>query len=105
MTCDLYEVFGAIIPPRMAAAGVALAYKKPEDIDGNYLSACIDEIAKPGEGGIYQNMRMQYVKLLQNIALLKSEDAAPVMEMPEEEQEATAETPVPVMEIPEAKDQ
>ena len=79
MTCDLYEVFGAIIPPRMAEAGVALAYKKPEDIDGNYLSACIDEIAKPCEGGIYQNMRMQYVKLLQNIALLKSEDAAPVI--------------------------
>ena len=36
---------------------------------------------------------------------VETEDAAPVMEMPEEEQEATAETPVPVMEIPEAKDQ
>ena len=79
MTCDLYEVFGAIIPPRMAEAGVALSYKKPEDIDGNYLSACIDEIAKPGEGGIYQNMRMQYVKLLQAIALQKDEAAAAVV--------------------------
>lgn len=76
LTSDPYQIFGAIVPPRMAEGGVALTHKKPEEVDPNYLAACMDEIAKPGEGGIYQNLRMQYVKLLQNVALQKNDEAA-----------------------------
>lgn len=79
MYCDLHQVFGAIVPPRMGEKGVALTYKKMDDVDANYVAACIDELAKPGQGGIYQNMRLQYIKLLQSIALQKSEVEAAVI--------------------------
>ena len=77
--CDLYEVFGAIIPPRMGKDGVALTHKDLKAADRDYLAACMEDLAKPGQGGIYQDLRRTYIRLLQDIALQKSTAAASVV--------------------------
>ena len=46
-------------------------------MDDDYLALCMEELAKPGPGGIYQNLRVIYIKLLQNIALQKVQAATP----------------------------
>lgn len=79
LSCDLYEIFGAVIPPRMGNDGVSLTHKKLEDVDPDYLAACMEDLATPGQGGIYQNLRLTYIRLLQNIALQKSVAAGPVV--------------------------
>lgn len=79
LTCDLYPIFGAIVPPRMTEKGVVLTHKDPADLDANYLAACADELAMPGEGGLYQNLRMQYVLLLNRIAEQKRAAAGAVV--------------------------
>ncbi|MBQ9974663.1 MAG: family 20 glycosylhydrolase [Oscillospiraceae bacterium] len=77
LSCDLYPVFGGIIPPRWEETHAPLTHKKPEDVDDDYLALCMEELAKPGPGGIYQNLRVIYIKLLQNIALQKVQAATP----------------------------
>lgn len=71
LDADLYEIFGAVIPPRMMEKDAPLTYKPFGEIDSDYIALCIDELAKPGEGGSYQNMRSAYIELLRRINSLK----------------------------------
>jgi len=79
LSCDLYPVFGAIIPPRMGKDGVALTHKELQEVDGDDLAACMEDLAQPGQGGIYHTLRRNYVRLLQEIALRKRVTAASVV--------------------------
>ena len=77
LVCDLYQVFGSIGLPIFDASAALPTHNKPEDVDHDYLTACMEELAKPGEGGVYQKLCVNYIRLLQNIVLKKYEAAAP----------------------------
>ena len=63
---DLYPVFDGILPPR---TDKLLTHVEIEKLDLDHVAACIEELAEP-VGGIYRKMRLEYLKLLQRIALL-----------------------------------
>ena len=79
LTCDLYPVFDNIIPPRLEEGGAPLTHKPLAEIDDGLLAACVQELGQPGPGGLYQTLRLHYIKLLQSISLQKAEAAAPVI--------------------------
>ena len=63
---DLHAVLGGILPPR---TDKILTHADVATIDMDLVAACIDELAEP-TNGIYRKTRLEYVKLLQKIALL-----------------------------------
>ena len=62
---ELTPIFGGILPPR---TDKFLTQVELAELDLDYIAACIDELAEP-IGGIYRKMRLEYIDLLQRIAL------------------------------------
>lgn len=65
---ELYPIIGAIVPPRKKSSGTLLSYLPLEEIDNDYIALCVEELSAPATG-VYQKMRLEYIKLLQRIAL------------------------------------
>ncbi len=63
---ELYPIFGGILPPR---TDKFLTQVDLGELDLDYIAACIEELSEP-IGGIYRKMRLEYIDLLQRIALL-----------------------------------